>query len=103
MSWDELKGALLKAFEPSNMKSLVHNQLMDCMQIKFPTLLDYIEKFKGLAILVDLSEQSKVDIFVRNLKDELKMCITSAIPNTLVEVISKVIEINANLFLYKKD
>jgi hypothetical protein len=59
--------------------------------------------FRGLAILSDLSEQSKVDIFVRNLKDEVKLCITSAIPNTLVEVISKVLEIDTNLLLCKRN
>ena len=103
LSWKELKEALLKAFEPINIKSLVHNQLMDCKQCECPTLSDYIEKFRGLAILVDLTEQSKVDIFVRNLKDEVKLCIISAIPNTLVEVIAKVLEIDTNLILCKRN
>jgi hypothetical protein len=44
-----------------------------------------------------------VDIFVRNLKDEVKLCIISAIPNTLVEVISKVLEIDTNLILCKRN
>jgi hypothetical protein len=103
LTWKELKEALLKAFEPANIKSLVLIQLMDCKQNECPTLSEYIEKFRGLAILSDLSEQSKADIFVRNLKDEVKLCITSAIPNTLVEVISKVLEIDTNLLLCKRN
>ena len=50
-----------------------------------------------------MSEKHKVNLFVRNLSDDLKKNIVQNMPDTLVELISKIVEINTNLFLCKND
>ena len=99
LSWTDLKEELYKTYEPKNMKSLIFNRLNDLKQLQCESLEIFAEKFKSLATqLDDMSENTKISLFIRNLNQNIKTVILNyEKPETLINAICKANEINTNI------
>ena len=99
--WNDFKKALIVQFKPVNSRKIARDKLTKLKQSK--SVQDYATTFRSLVLEISgISEDEKVDRFIRGLKDQIRMEVELREPSTLNDAIRIADRYDTITFKYQK-